>query len=351
MDDMHYRRLVARPTANIDVEGVHLALGAQAQHERARSEGYLDFGVPVPSGYRAERTTLSAFAELDGNIGKLALNEALRIDHIEGIGTKVTGRLGLRYALAEAVSLRGSAGTAFKAPSFYALGNPFVGNPDLRPESSTAYELGLDWRIDSANRASVAVFRTRYRDLVDFIPADPPRLDNRSRVTSQGVSASISRMIGRRWQASVEAQYVETEDGATGQQLLNRPRWRAGASLEWRPTDTLSLDARYTFTDERDDYAIPTGTLTLKPAHRARFSAMWAVDPKTRLRLDIENLFDDPAQDAIGFPSPGFRVRAGLTYRLGSPPETGVAIGRYSDVGSSTPPVLIGRTSWRKLAR
>jgi outer membrane cobalamin receptor len=316
MDDMHYRRLVTRPTATVDFDDWHLALGAQGQWERARSEGYLDFGVPVPSGYRAERTTLSAFAELDGTIGKLALNEALRLDHIEGIGTKVTGRVGLRYALAGNVSVRGSAGTAFKAPSFYALGNPFIGNPDLRPESSTAYELGVDWRIDRANRASLTVFRTRYRDLVDFIPADPPRLDNRSRVTSQGISASLSRTIGRRWQAGVEAQYVETEDGATGQQLLNRPRWRAGASLEWQPDATFRLTVRYAFTDEREDYAIPTGVLTLKPAHRARLSAAWAFNPKTRLRLDVENLFDDRAEDAIGFISPGVRARAGLDYRL-----------------------------------
>lgn len=316
MDDMHYRRLVARPGVNVDFDGWRLALGAQDQWERARSEGYLDFGVPVPSGYRAERTTVSAFAELDGAIGKLTLNEALRIDDIEGIGTKVTGRVGVRYVLTEAISVRGSAGTAFKAPSFYALGNPFIGNPDLRPESSTAYELGLDWRISRANRASLTVFRTRYRDLVDFIPADPPRLDNRSRVTSQGVSASLSRTIGRQWQASVEAQYVETEDGATGQQLLNRPRWRAGAALEWQPDAALRLGARYAFTDERGDYAIPTGILTLKPAHRVRFSASWAADPETRLRLDIENLFDDGSEDAIGFPSLGFRARVGLDYRL-----------------------------------
>src|SRR5690606_6409510 len=125
------------------------------------------------------------------------------------------------YFLGRDVSLHASAGTAFKAPSFYALGNPFIGNPDLKPESSTAFELGFDWRMDRANRASLVLFRTRYRNLVDFIPADPPRLANRSRVTSQGVAASLSRAIGENWQFGLQAQYAETRDAATGTQLLN----------------------------------------------------------------------------------------------------------------------------------
>jgi outer membrane cobalamin receptor len=315
-DTIRYRHGIVRPTVNLALDAWQLTLGAQGQWETARSEGYLDFGVPIPAGYRDDRTTWSAFAELNGSLGQLELNEALRIDSIERIGTRVTGRAGLRYFLGRDVSLHASAGTAFKAPSFYALGNPFIGNPDLKPESSTAFELGFDWRMDSANRASVVLFRTRYRNLVDFIPADPPRLANRSHVTSQGVAASFSRAIGESWQFGLQAQYAETQDGVTGTQLLNRPRWRAGASLEWRPLEELRLGARYAFTDERDDYAIPTGTLTLKPTHRARLSAVWTLDPGTQLRLDAENLLDDRGEDAIGFPGPGRRVRIGFTSTL-----------------------------------
>lgn len=315
-DDIRYRHWIARPAVNLDLGDWQLTMGVQGQWEEARSEGYLDFGVPVPAGYSNDRTTLSAFAELNGSIGKLEVDEGLRVDDIEGIGTRVTGRAGLRYFLGGGVSVRGSAGTAFKAPSFYALGNPFVGNPDLKPESSTAFELGLDWRLDRANRASVALFRTRYRDLVDFIPADPPRLDNRSRVTSKGVSASFSHEVGRQFAIGLDAQYVETEDAETAAQLLNRPRWRAGASFEWHPNTQLAMRARYAFTDERSDYSIPTGTLTLDPAHRASVSAVWDISAATRISVDAENLFDDDGQDAIGFPALPRRVRIGLTHRF-----------------------------------
>ena len=85
-------------------------------------------------------------------------------------------------------SLRASAGDGFKAPSFYALGNPFVGNPRLAPEKSRAAEAGLVWTGAAGDSAALTVFRTRFDGLIDFIPGPPPRLENRNVVISKGAS-------------------------------------------------------------------------------------------------------------------------------------------------------------------
>ncbi|OJY71212.1 MAG: hypothetical protein BGP16_11535 [Sphingobium sp. 66-54] len=316
LDDIRYRRGIIRPDVSVDLGAWRATAGVQGQWETARSEGYLDFGFHAPTSYRQTRATYSGFAELNGTLGPLEANGGVRIDDVEGIGARWSGRAGLRYAVGGLVSVRAVAGTAFKAPSFYALGNPFVGNPALRPERATAMELGLDWRPSEADHVSVAVFRTRYRDLIDFVPAHPPRLENRARVTSRGVSAQLSHRLGEALKGSFTVQYVETQDAATGIQLLNRPRWRAGADLEWAPVKTLTMRAHYDYTDERDDYAVPTGVQVLGRTHRLSTSVAWTVARHTRLRLEGENLLQDRGQDAIGFPALPRRVRLTLTHSI-----------------------------------
>lgn len=316
LDDIRYRRRIVRPDVSIDLGAWRATVGLQGQWETARSEGYLDFGFHAPTSYRQSRATYSGFAELNGSLGPLEANGGLRIDDIDGIGARWSGRAGLRYALTRHVSARASAGTAFKAPSFYALGNPFVGNPALRPERATAMELGLDWRPSEVDHLSVAVFRTRYRDLIDFVPADPPRLENRARVTSQGISAQLSHRLGAALKGSLSVQYVETQDAATGAQLPNRPRWRAGADLEWAAASTMTMRAHYDYTDERDDYAVPTGVRRLGNMHRLSASVSWAVARHTRLRLEGDNLLQDRSQDAIGFPALPRRVRLSFTQSI-----------------------------------
>jgi len=316
-DDIRYRRGVVRPELSVDLGAWHATFGAQAQWEAARSSGFLDFGFPMPAQYDRRRATYSGFAELGGTVGPLEIDGGLRLDDIEGIGTRWTGRAGLRYFLDPALSLRASAGTAFKAPSFYALANPFVGNPALRPESATAMELGLDWRPGPNDHISITLFESRYRDLIDFVPSDPPRLENRARVAARGLAASVVHRFGAGLAMTLGAQHVATEDVTSGEGLLNRPRWRGSAQMDWTAARALTLTARYAYTDERDDYAVPTGVRTLEVTHRLSASAVWALSSGTRLRLDGDNLLQDRGADAIGFRPLPRRVRVTLVSSIG----------------------------------
>lgn len=316
LDHVHYRRTVIRPHLTIDLGEGHATLGVQAQWEHATSAGELDLGFPVPTSYDKGRSTYSAFIEFAEALGDLETNTGFRIDDIQEIGLRWTGRVGLRYFFAPNFSARAALGTAFKAPSFYALSNPFIGNPALEPEEATSAEMGIDWHLGTSNRASVVYFNARYTNLIDFLPTNPPRLENRARVIAQGVSATLSRQLSRNLLGSLAAQYVKTEDAASGMRLLNRPRWRVGAEIQWKATDGLTIEARYAFSDKRDDFAIPTGILTLDVAHRSAVSAVWTINSQLNFRLDAENLLGDKSPDAIGFPALPRRVRVSLTHRF-----------------------------------
>ena len=245
-----------------------------------------------------------------------SFNAAARADDIEGIGTHFTARAGMRHALpVTGLSLRVSAGTGFKAPSFYALGNPLVGNPALRPERSASGEAGLAWQRGAGPTASLTFFQSRYRDLIDFDPGPPPRLVNRSEVTSRGVSAALTLPVND--SSGVDcAVAVRQHQRRNGAQLLNRPRWHATAGLSWVATDRLSLELQDSYVGRRDDYSVPTGVISLPAGNVLSVEGLLALTASTRLRLVIDNTLDRAFEDAVGFPAPRFRARLSLTQRL-----------------------------------
>nr|WP_298725539.1 TonB-dependent receptor [uncultured Steroidobacter sp.] len=129
------------------------------------------------------RSVYAAFAELNIPIVQsFEANLAVRYDDYQGTGNKTTPKISLRWRPAEWVLLRGSAGRGFRAPSLSELWQPQVtgvsaaglndparcgvadangvvnldsrdcatqfpitlgGNPDLRPEESDNYTLGV----------------------------------------------------------------------------------------------------------------------------------------------------------------------------------------------------------------
>ena len=112
--------------------------------EEASDQGAVDLGFAVvPSPYAMNRSVSSAFAEIGKQWnGGITSTVALRWDHGD-VDERMSGKLGL----SRAVSDRGSRiwaqiGSGFKLPSFFALGNPLVGNPDLIAEEARSAEAG-----------------------------------------------------------------------------------------------------------------------------------------------------------------------------------------------------------------
>jgi vitamin B12 transporter len=309
-DDTRYRRGIVDAVARFEADAWSAAAGLEAQREEARSEGELDFGFPVPSGFKGDRSTYSGFVEASHTTSQWVLNAGARVDRIDGLGSNATARAGARYNIpGTGFSLRAAVGTGFKAPSFYALGNPFVGNPDLRPEKSRAGEVGLLWTGNGGDTFAVTAFYTRFAGLIDFVPGPPPRLENRSIVISKGASVALTKSFSDRLMGSLQVQYADTRDEETDTRLLNRPHWRATSSLAWKPVDDVTITGRHSFVSGRDDYSTPTGPSSLSGYQTISLDAAWDVQSEMTVRLIVDNALDDDHEDAIGFPSPGRRAR------------------------------------------
>jgi outer membrane cobalamin receptor len=317
-DSSRYRRVAGQGIGRMAVQTWTLGAGMEALRETGSSNGNLDFGgFKVANNFVLTRSAVSGFIEASRTGAEWTFNTGVRVDDVAGLNSRLTARAGVRYFVpGTGFSLRAAAGSGFKAPSFYAIGNPFVGNMNLKPEESMGGEFGITWTGAPGDSVSITLFHTRFKELIDFVPGPPPRLENRNLVVSKGIAAVITHAFTPRLAGSLQTQFAQTQDDATDSQLLNRPQWCVNADLRWQPTYSLGLAVRYRHVDDREDYAIPVGIQRLNAYQVASVEAAWTFMPATTARLIVDNAFDDRYEDALGFPAPGASFRILLSHNF-----------------------------------
>jgi outer membrane receptor protein involved in Fe transport len=115
--------------------------------------------------------TFSVFAEDRISVLKdrLDVTAGVRWDDHSAFGSHVSPRLTAAYRASASWKLRASVGGAFRSPTTGELFFPFSGNPDLKPETSVAYEAGVEWKVLPPS-SEMALFTQRHQG------ADPVRL-------------------------------------------------------------------------------------------------------------------------------------------------------------------------------
>jgi vitamin B12 transporter len=314
-----------------------LAITAGTVYERQRQH---------TSGSEARGRTLTAFyGQGAGNIGQRASYGAgVRVDHNTAFGTFATYRLSAGYRVGAATRVHASLGSAFKEPTVDQTSStsPFVrGNPDLRPERTRSWELGVAQTLfDGSLVLSATYFNQRFRDVIQYDPMPPsedaPNYVNVGAARANGAELEARAAFARIW--DVTASYtrlatrvtdagVDAGPGATyvqGERLLRRPSDLANLSIGVRPSPRGALHLDFGYVGHRVDIdfarferveARAYATVDLS-GELALVSARSGADPLA-LTMRVENLFDASYQQIYGFLSPGRAVHVGLRMRLG----------------------------------
>ena len=294
---------------------VGLVGGVDFVAEDASDRGAVDLGFAVvPSQYEMNRSVSSAFAEIGKSWnGGFTSTLALRLDHGDADG-RLSGKLGL----SRAVSDRGSRvwvqiGSGFKLPSFFALGSPLVGNPDLIAEIARSAEAGYTHRYGNGSELILTAFRSRYDNLVDFDFESFTNV-NKGRIDVDGVQVRTELELSPSVGLSIDGTWsnISSPSGP----LRRRPEGTGGISLDWAATQRWQLHAAARYVGSRLITAIPTGDVDA--SGYTLVAATVRYEPSTNRAFwgAIDNALDTQYQDAPGFPSPGARIRIGLNLGL-----------------------------------
>jgi vitamin B12 transporter len=295
---------------SVDAWGSLWIFGAESLDQRIAGQG-LTSGSFV---YEEDsRRTNSAFAEWQHDIGAHLLRVGARYDDIEDVGAQTSGSVGWGWRVAPGWLLRAGWASAFRAPTFDDLYNPFSANPTLKPERSNGYEVAAEWRR-GLDLFKATAFANRIRDAIEL--DETFTAQNLETATIHGVTVEGRRRVGAlmlRASATFQDPRSERTDPATGEtissDLSRRARRHASAGVSWdRGPWRLGVDA--VAQGERVD---TTG---------ARMAGYAVVDARADYRVArhwqlfgwIGNLGDREYETASGYRMPPRTLFVGVRY-------------------------------------
>jgi vitamin B12 transporter len=288
-----------------------------------RSEsGTNDTTGTFPVEFSDTLNTLAFFGQDELSIfDRVFLGGGLRWEDNSQFGSSLTGRASAALVIKETGSkLRFGWGQGFRAPTINDLFFPDFSNPDLKPELSTSWEIGVDQRFwDDRIRMGATYFNQKFRDLIQIVPNPTnPFLfmtENVGRASIQGVEAYASfdpfDWIG----FYANYTYLDAVDLDTNQELRRVPRNAVNAGVTVTPFSrlTLFMQANVVSSQLESDFAgrnpgyfrIDTGGTFMLLGQHGRLNRL-------ELTLRIQNLTNQSYTEVQGFPAPGINALAGL---------------------------------------
>lgn len=221
------------------------------------------------------------------NFGPSELHLSARSDDNDAFGTHETWGASYGYRIDSSHRLRASVGTAFKVPTFLDLYAPpaWGGNPDLEPEESTSYEIGMEgnygnWFWD------VALYQSDVDQLIIFDNTQFRSLNvKEARLRGIEVSAGWQNSDWTVRAGASAGDYEDREDGST---LIRRPEQTVRLDVDrhfddWYVGTTLRAEShRYSYERKR----IPGyGNWDLRTG--VNLADQWSV------KLTVDNVLDE----------------------------------------------------------
>lgn len=335
-----YRRNALDLQGSVDLTAdAALTAGVEIEEQRVRSfnESLSQYGNSNGRSTNS-RGNRAGYLHLSGSLGPASANVGVRVENNERYGDFTTWQVGLSLPIGETTRLRGVTGKAIKEPTFfetYAQGFA-LGNPDLNPETSTSWEVGVEQSLFAGDvHLQATWFDQSFRDLIQytFITAGPttPNYFNVAAADSRGLELGADARLGRvhlfgdfsLLRTEVVDAGFDSGPGASfvnGEALLRRPErsGRVGLDLEMTPRIHLDAVARYTGDrSDRDFNAFPAAPVVLDAytlfdvGVRAQVLRADGGRPGVELTVRAENLSDKDYVEVFGYRSTGRGVYLG----------------------------------------
>ena len=285
-------------------------------YERVGIAGF--FGDPNQT---ARFDTLGLAGEAQVSLDNLSLNASIRRDDNDGaFEDATTWRTGAAYRFDGGAKIRASVGTGVKNPTFTELFGfipaNFVGNPDLKPEESTSWEIGWDHEFDRV-QTSLTYFSAELEDEIftQFNPDFTSMAANRSGTSERsGVEAALRWTISDELDLSGAVSNITSQSDA-GTDEIRVPEWTGSVGLNWM-RDDMRFGVAADYVGEQGDTDFGTfQAVDLDPYWLVSATAELPVSERLSLTLRGENLLDEEITDVFGYNSRGAGVFIGLKLR------------------------------------
>lgn len=319
----------------------------EQETQASKSESLSQWGT-FPDQAEFERWNRGYYAHVVAEGHEWAGNVGVRLDDNEEYGRFVTYQAGISYAIPKTRSrIRASLGKGLKEPTFLETSSSgfSVGNPDLEPEASRVWEMGVEQALgDEGVEVSITWFHQNLENLIQytFMPPDPagPNYFNVAEARTRGLEATASIPLGR-LNLSGAYTYMDSEvldsgfdDGpgavfVEGEALIRRPKHQTALTATYQlPRVVVSGGVHWTGSrTDRDFSDVPASPVELSSYTLVEFGANLDLirprggRPGMEFQVKGENLLDERYEGIFGFAGPGRAFLVGVRMRFGAGPN------------------------------
>lgn len=204
-------------------------------------------------------------------------------DH-SGFGGQFSPRAYLVWNTNDVLTLKGGVSTGYKVPSAKALHDgiinysgqgttPTLGNSDLKPETSTNYELGLNFQPNDRLNLTATAFFNQIEDKIMSstyqCPASPEcsslassvteysKSSNADEAETQGLELSLHYSILPEWDIKTAYTFMETEitkGEKKGQYFSNVPKHALNTTSTWHINPALDIWLQHEYRSSKDRF-------------------------------------------------------------------------------------------------
>nr|WP_092072372.1 TonB-dependent receptor [Dendrosporobacter quercicolus]NSL48566.1 TonB-dependent receptor [Dendrosporobacter quercicolus DSM 1736]SDM40862.1 outer membrane receptor for ferrienterochelin and colicins [Dendrosporobacter quercicolus] len=262
---------------------------------------------------------------------RLLIIPSVRYDDSNKFSGSASPKVGMTYKMNDHYRLKLNVGKGFKAPTLddmymemtKIMGGMTVhvtGNPDLKPEKSTSYELGIEGE-KGATFGKLTYFVNDVTDListktkVSFIPGVGMRADstylNEDKADIDGVEFEIGRHLSDKITLKMNYTYLDAT-GTSGQRLEGRAKQQGTVQLHYDDSKENGISA-VLWNEWKKDYLYSSSSKINKTY------ALWNISVNKKWNdnfssyVGVENIFN---KKDIELNLLGAILQAGMTFKL-----------------------------------
>ena len=348
--DMDYSEIPVELKATTVLGGHTITVGGYYNNQET-DQVYRDWtsGALLQENEYSVRTMAGYAQDVWKITDAMTLTAGLRYDHWENYDnyfsnyndptledrtdSHLSPKIGMRYNFAGGTSIWGNYSTGFTPPTSEQLyddrtsgGNPRIPNPDLEPETTQSFELGLQHWFGSNFQGSLVGFYTYTEDkILSWFNADNVYTNqNIGRTESYGAELDLAWYVTENWTVTANYTYNEAtvdenpqNPDLEGNDIPFSPKHKANFGITYSQPSNFSVsvyarylskqysdDANTDLTSAGEDLAMPESfVIDLKGTKH--FQVGWGVLKTIDLSLCVDNLFDEEYRSMYMYEDPG----------------------------------------------
>ena len=283
------------------------------------------YGIFDPNQQR-KKSSSSLAIEHRGNINEnISYAASARHDENSQFKDGNTSRFELAYAFTNNYRIRSAYGSAIKNPTFterFGYYTNFIGNPNLQPEKSKNFELGVDFKLNKNYLFSATFFKSKLINEINGNTIDAntsgytaKNIDGLSK--RQGIELSSAIPLNENLRINTSYTYVDSiqfEDNRYVDEV-RRPKSTASTTIQWKSNKNSLFNLNVRYTDKQIDVVYP-GYVMMPSYTVLNFGAKFSLNQRISIKISLNNLLNEDYEEVYGYSTLGFSTNIGIRYKF-----------------------------------